>query len=291
MKFRAFMLLALLAAWPSARGRAQDTPPEPSPPELSAFRVGSAFADCRDCPEMVVVPAGEFVMGSSQEERDALGVVAKFDTMESPRHRVRIGYRFAVSRYEITFDQWDACVAEGGCEGYRPSDEGWGRGRRPVIHVDYAKARSYVAWLARKTGQPYRLLSEAEWEYAARAGTTTWFLYGNKADPEKANFGHNVGRTLPVGSYPPNAFGLYDMTGNVAEWTDDCHHESFVGAPDDGSAWDAAKACKERNVRGSGWSLLDWTTRAAQRINDPIGQENSHLGLRIARDLPQVESR
>jgi formylglycine-generating enzyme required for sulfatase activity len=256
-------------------------------PKASSFRVGAAFSECRDCPEMVVVPPGSFSMGSSQEERDTLGVVPVFDKMESPQHKVTIRYRFAVSRYEITFDQWDACVADGGCNGYRPADEGWGRRRLPVIYIHYANAMSYVDWLSRKTGERYRLLSEAEWEYAARAGTSTWFLYGNAADPEKANFGEHVGRTMPVGSYAPNAFGLHDMTGNVAEWTADCHHDGFVGAPTDGSAWDAGLHCKERNVRGSGWSLIGWTTRAAQRINDPIGQNNNHLGMRVARELPQ----
>ncbi|MCY1672218.1 formylglycine-generating enzyme family protein [Novosphingobium sp. SL115] len=265
--------------------------PVPALAQETAFHAGSAFADGPDYPEMVVVPPGDFIMGSSQEERDALGVVPLFDTMESPRHMVTIGYRFAISRYEVTFDQWDACVADGGCGGYRPADEGWGRGRRPVIHVHYGDAVSYVEWLSRKTGQRYRLPSEAEWEYGARAGTSTWFLYGDKADSAKANFGNTIGRTLPVGSYAPNAFGLHDMTGNVAEWTADCHHNGFAGAPVDGSAWDAALPCKERNVRGSGWSLSDWTTRAAQRINDPVKQRNSHLGLRVVRELPQPQPR
>lgn len=280
MTVRSAALLAALAAG-SAPAVAQD----------ADYRPGSAFADGPDLPEMVVVPPGDFIMGSSQEERDALGVVPLFDSMESPRHKVAIGYRFAISRYEVTFAQWDACVADGGCNGYRPADEGWGRGRRPVINVHYGNAVSYVEWLRRKTGQRYRLPSEAEWEYAARAGTSSWFPFGNSADPAKANFGNNVGRTLPVGSYPPNAFGLHDMIGNVAEWTADCHHDGFAGAPADGSAWDAHLACPERNVRGSGWSLSGWTTRAAQRINDPIAQRNNHLGLRVVRDLPQPRPR
>ncbi|GAB7555053.1 formylglycine-generating enzyme family protein [Novosphingobium sp. 11B] len=255
-------------------------------PAFPSIRRGAAFSDCRDCPDMVVVPPGSFVMGSSQEERDALGVDPLFDKMESPRHKVTIAYSLAISRYEITFDQWDACVADGGCNGYRPPDEGWGRGRRPVIHVNYADVMSYIDWISRKTGAKYRLLSEAEWEYAARAGTSTWFVFGNVADHEKANFGNRLDRTAAVGSYPPNAFGLHDMTGNVAEWVADCHHDDFVGAPTDGSPW-LTGDCKLRNVRGAGWSLIDWTIRAAQRIGDPPQQRNSHLGMRIARELAE----
>lgn len=255
-------------------------------PRSATTRAGGAFSDCRDCPDMVVVPPGRFVMGSSREERDALGVAPEFDRMESPQHVVTIGYRFAVSRYEITFDQWDACVADGGCDGYRPDDEGWGRGRRPVIHVAWANVNAYVDWLSRNTGHKYRLLSEAEWEYAARAGTSTWFLFGNAADPDRANFGSNLDRTEPVGSYAPNAFGLHDMTGNVAEWVSDCHHDDYVGAPTDGSPW-LTGPCTLRNVRGSGWNLMSWTIRAAQRIGDPLDQRNSHLGIRVARVLPQ----
>lgn len=283
MNFRVFLFIAAVLVADAAFAEGQ---PATKTPTFPPVRAGAAFSDCSECPEMVVVPPGSFVMGSSQEERDALGVDPLFDRMESPQHKVTIGHRFAVSRYEITFDQWDACVADGGCGGYRPADEGWGRGHRPVIHVNYADVMHYVGWISRKTGQRYRLLSEAEWEYAARAGTTTWFLFGNSADPEKANFGNRFDRTTPVGSYPPNLFGLHDMTGNVAEWVADCHHDDFVGAPADGSAW-LTGPCTLRNVRGAGWSLIDWTIRAAQRIGDPPKQRNSHLGMRLARELPQ----
>lgn len=211
--------------------------------------------------------------------------MAMFDKMESPRHAVHIDKPFAVGRYAVTFEQWDACVADGGCDGYRPDDSGWGRGRRPVIQVNFANAESYVTWLRRKTGQPYRLLSEAEWEYAARAGTDSYYFYGSRPDARRANFGETRDRTLEVGSFAPNAFGLYDMSGNTAQWVQDCHHDSYVGAPDDGSAW-LTGDCALRNVRGGAWSLHDWSTRTAQRIGDPVAQRNSHLGFRIARDLP-----
>lgn len=289
-------MLFLLAAM-----AAEATPPANAPlpangyvpPKVSApaprfppVEAGAAFAQCRDCPEMVVIPPGQFVMGSSQQERRALGVLAMFDKMEEPRHTVRIGYRYAVGRYAVTFDQWDACVADGGCGGYVPADAGWGRGRRPVINVNYADAQGYVAWLSKRTGQKYRLLSEAEWEYAGRAGTDTYYPFGNAIDPAKANYGNNLDRTTPVGSYRPNRFGLYDMTANVAQWVQDCHHDDYVGAPADGSAW-VSGPCTLRNVRGGGWSLSGWSVRVAQRIGDPPGARNNHLGFRVARDLPQ----
>ena len=130
----------------------------------------------------------------------------------------------------MSFDQWDACVADGGCDDYRPEDEGWGRGRRPVINVSWKDAQAYVRWLSEKTGQPYRLPSEAEWEYAARAGTTTLYSWGDDIAPENANYGLRGGRTTEVGTYPANP-GLYDMHGNVGEWVEDCQNESYEGAP------------------------------------------------------------
>lgn len=290
------LLTAILAL---AAGAAQNSPPMPLhangyvPPKVAApaprfppVLPGAAFADCSGCPEMIVVPPGEFEMGSTAEERRTLGVPAMFDRMEEPRHKVRIGYRFAVARYSVTFDQWDACLADGGCNLYRPADAGWGRGRRPVINVHYADAMAYVAWLRKRTAQPYRLLSEAEWEYAGRAGTDSWYPFGNAIDPAKANYGNNLDRTTEVGAYPPNRFGLHDMTGNVAQWVADCHHDDYVGAPQDGSAW-LSGPCTLRNVRGGGWSLKGWSVRVAQRIGDPPAARNDHLGFRVARDLPQ----
>lgn len=279
------LLAALAAEAPPANGYIPPKVSAPAP-RFPPVVAGAAFADCRDCPEMVVIPPGEFVMGSSEAERRALGVPALFDRMEEPRHTVRIGYRYAVGRYAVTFDQWDACVADGGCGGYIPADAGWGRGRRPVINVNFADAQGYVAWLSRRTGQTYRLLSEAEWEYAGRAGTDTYYPFGNAIDPSKANYGNNLDRTTPVGSYPPNRFGLHDMTANVAQWVQDCHHDDYVGAPVDGSAW-VSGPCTLRNVRGGGWSLKGWSVRVAQRIGDPPGARNDHLGFRVARDLPQ----
>jgi formylglycine-generating enzyme required for sulfatase activity len=275
---------AVVGAAPPANGYVPPAVSAPAP-RFPSERVGSAFAECADCPEMVVIGPGRFTMGSTPKERRKLGVMAMFDKMEEPRHPVAVAKSFAVSRYAVTFAQWDACVADGGCGGYRPADAGWGRGRRPVINVSFADAQAYVAWLRQRTRQPYRLLSEAEWEYAGRAGTQTWYPFGNAIDPDKANYGNNHDRTSEVGSYAPNAFGLYDMTGNVAQWVEDCHHDDYVGAPADGSAWLTGE-CKLRNVRGGGWSLSGWSVRVAQRIGDPQGARNNHLGFRVARDLP-----
>lgn len=279
------MLAAAGAETPPANGYVPHKVAAPAP-RFPPVVAGAAFAECRDCPEMVVIAPGTFVMGSSAQERKTLGVLAMFDRMEEPRHQVTIGYRFAVGRLAVTFDEWDACVADGGCNGYRPDDAGWGRGRRPVINVNFADAQSYVAWLSQRTGQRYRLLSEAEWEYAARGGTDTWYPFGNAIDPSKANYGNHHDRTAPVGSYAPNGFGLHDMTANVAQWVQDCHHEDYVGAPTDGSAW-LSGPCTLRNVRGGGWSLSGWSVRVAQRIGDPPGARNNHLGFRVARDMPQ----
>lgn len=284
------ILLALAA---TAAGTAPDkhaSLPEPRAsapaPTFPPTRPGATFAECEHCPEMIVIPAGSFIMGSTARERRKLGVLAMFDKMEEPRHRVSIAYRLAVGRHAITFAEWDACLADGGCNGYRPDDAGWGRGRRPVINVSFADAMAYTAWLSRKTGQHYRLLSEAEWEYAGRAGTTTWYPFGNAITPDFANYGNNLDRTSEVGSYPPNRFGLYDMTANVAQWVSDCHHDSYHGAPTDGTAW-LSGDCKLRNVRGGGWILSAWSVRVAQRIGDPPAARNSHLGFRVARELPQ----
>ena len=256
---------------------------------LSGYDMGPAplraFQDCADCPEMVELPPGRYIMGSSQQERTQLGVPALFDRMESPQHAVRIGKPFAIGRHAVTFAQWDACVADGGCDGYRPADAGWGRGNRPVIFINWADTQSYLRWLSARTGRLYRLASEAEWEYAARAGTRSWYFFGNAIDHTKANY-DSPGGTLPVGSFPPNAFGLYDMTGNVAQWVQDCYHDSYVGAPTDGSAW-LTGDCSVRNVRGGAWSLHGWSVRTAQRIGDPAAMRNDHLGFRVAVGLPQ----
>ncbi len=185
---------------------------------------GAVFRDCPDCPEMVVLPAGSFVMGSPQTERGRR-------SNEGRQSPVQVA-SFAAGRFEVTFDQWDACVADGGCTARGVHDMRWGRADRPVINVSFSDAGQYVAWLSARTGQRYRLLSETEWEYAARGGTTTPFWWGETGG---TGYAHCMGcaslwpndRTAPVGSFPPNPFGLYDTAGNVWEWTSGC----FADAP------------------------------------------------------------
>ena len=182
--------------------------------EGPAFRVGHVFRDCLECPEMVVIPGGSYMMGSPSGEEGR-------SNNEGPRHEVTIPRPFAVGKYEVTFAEWDVCVAGGGCGGYRPIDRGWGRGRRPVIEVSWEDTKSYVEWLSRKTGKRYRLLTESEWEYVARAGTTGPFHFGRTISTELANYeGDGLWRskTVSVGSFPANGFGLHDVHGNVWEW-------------------------------------------------------------------------
>ncbi|HKA73847.1 MAG TPA: SUMF1/EgtB/PvdO family nonheme iron enzyme [Xanthobacteraceae bacterium] len=248
-----------------------------------ALEPGATFRECaKDCPEMVVVPAGEFMMGSPPDE-------TRRDSNEGPQHEVVLAKRFAVSKFEVTFDEWQACVTYGDCDPH-VSDSGWGRGRQPVIDVPWDQARRYAAWLARMTGKPYRLLTEAEWEYAARAGTTTAFFWGNEIGKGNANCDGCGSRwdnrqTAPVGSFPANAFGLDDMSGNVAEWVEDCWHDNYDGAPTDGSAWTAGGDCSRRLVRGGAWHYQPWELRSANREWYPRDARHDHIGFRIARTL------
>jgi formylglycine-generating enzyme required for sulfatase activity len=232
---------------------------------------GRSFRDCRDCPEMVVVPAGEFMMGSPPSE--AGGV------FESPQHKVTITRPFAVGKYEATFAEWDACVADRGCK-HRPYDQ-WGRGRRPVINVSWNDAKEYVAWLSSKTGKPYRLLSEAEWEHAARAGTTSRYAFGDTITASQAQF--DAQETVEVGSFPANGFGLHDLHGNVMEWVEDTWHEGYQGAPADGSVWQGGDMFK-RVLRGGSWYDTDFL-RSASRYYDRAGLRGGNVGFRVARTL------
>ena len=251
------------------------------------------FRDCPECPLMAVVPAGSFLMGAPKAEEG-------WDEMEGPVHRVTFAAPFAIGAHEVTFAQWDACVAGGGCGGHRPGDEGWGRGSRPVINVSWDDARSYAAWLSRRTGESYRLPSESEWEYAARAGTTTPFHTGLTISTEQANYdgsyaygsgpkGFFRGRTIPVGSFEANAFGLHDVHGNVWEWTADCWHwdyPNYEGAPSDGSAKNSGEwECSNRVLRGGAWNLNPWSLRSAERTVYPSRDFYNVFGFRVARTL------
>ncbi|MDE0002975.1 MAG: SUMF1/EgtB/PvdO family nonheme iron enzyme [Rhodospirillaceae bacterium] len=244
--------------------------------------VGETFRDCASCPEMVVLPTGSFVMGSPAREEGR-------DEDEGPQHHVEIRYSLAIGKYEVTFAEWDICVASGGCGEYRPDDWGWGRGDHPVIEVSWRDAQSYVHWLSRETGEDYRLLSEAEWEYAARAGTTGPFHTGKTVSKDEANFSSFLGflaagfETVPVGSFPANAYGLHDMHGNVYEWVEDCWNNSYHGAPSDGSAWQSGD-CSQRMMRGGSMGGDSDTLRSANRNRDGMSIRNyNDVGLRVAR--------
>jgi len=265
---------------------------------LSVLPLGVSFADRLSSgdegPEMVVIPAGRFQMGCVSG-RECADSDSEFPFREFPVHEIAIPQPFAISKYEVTFEDWDACVAGGACGGYRPGDEGWGRERRPVINVSWDNAREFVAWLSEQTGAEYRLLSEAEWEYVARAGSQTAYTWGSDIGVNRANCGDwesdgygtcgdRWANTAPVGSFEPNSFGVHDMQGNVWEWVEDCWNESYAGAPSDGSAWRSGD-CTVRMLRGGSWSHIPWTLRSANRLWDNAGTRYSYYGFRVARTL------
>lgn len=253
---------------------------------VAAQEAGELFRDCEACPQMVVVPAGSFTMGSPGTED------GRYDD-EEPQHRVTVDYEFAVGVYEVTFDEWDTCALTGGCRGHFPQDSGWGRGERPVIRVSWEDAQAYVEWLSRTTGEQYRLLTEAEWEYVARAGTqTTWYWgeaesgqcrYANGSDAS-APCSDGYRNTAPAGSFEPNALGLYDVLGNVWEWTADCWNDSYSSAPNDGSEWQTGN-CSVRMLRGGSWLTAPSTLRSAQRGRTHAGNRHTDLGFRVARTI------
>ncbi len=254
---------------------------------LLALPQGEALAECDACPEMVAIPAGDFLMGSPENEDGRY-------SDEGPQREVTVE-RFAIGRYEITFDQWAACVADNYCQSNpNPDDEGWGRGDRPVINVswnDITGERGFIDWLNSKVkGAPYRLPSEAEWEYAARAGSSARFSFGDSdaALGDHAWYGSNSGsRTHPVGEKQPNAFGLYDVHGNVWEWVQDCWHGSYNGAPSDGSAWMNASEgdCSYAVLRGGSWNDSPRYLRSAIRSRDRRENRYNGIGFRVARTL------
>ena len=277
---------------------------------------GTAFRDCPECPEMVVVPAGSFTMGSPPGEKGR-------DSNEGPQRTVTIRKPFAVGRYEVTRGEFARFVATTGYSTgnscYTYNDDGWnyrsgfgwrnpGYGqtdRDPVTCVNWRDAKAYVSWLSHRTGKRFRLLSEAEWEYAARAGTTTSHYWGNSASVQcnyanaadaaaKKRFGYwtsaqscNDGavNTAPVGRYRANRFGLHDMAGNVWEIVEDCWHKDYRGAPSDGRAWTAGGNCVKRVLRGGSWSDGPRDLRAAFRYRYSAGDRIDYNGFRVARTL------
>lgn len=245
----------------------------------AALQPLEVFKDCETCPEMVVMPTGSFVMGMDEG-------AYKY---EIPAHKVTIAKPYAIGKYEVTFDEWEACHAAGGCD-KNPHDHNWGRGRRPVINITIADAEQYTAWLSKTTGQVYRLPSEAEWEYAARAGTTTQFYWGDKVGENRANCRDcksewSKKSSGPVGSFPANPWGLHDMHGNIWEWMAECWHANYIGAPTDGSVWQGGN-CKYRAMRSGSWYYFNRNTRSSWRFKNDVRVNSYGIGIRMVREIP-----
>ncbi|MDP6816390.1 MAG: SUMF1/EgtB/PvdO family nonheme iron enzyme, partial [Alphaproteobacteria bacterium] len=287
------------------------------------YQPGDTFRDCPDCPELVVVPPGSFQMGSTAAERDwavEQGAKAEWVEDEKPRHRVEISYSLAVGKYEVTRGQYaafvratdrgdgDGCYWWTGKKWQKDGSRNWrGPGYdqgddHPVVCVDWRDAAAYADWLSKLTGQTYRLLSEAEWEYVARAGTTTYRYWGddrdNRTGCDYANVtdathggtprfscsdGHKF--TAPAGKYRANAFGLHDVLGNVWEWVEDCYHDSYQDAPANGEAWTTGGECSRRVLRGGSWGSVPWYLRSAVRLGFRTGDRGYYFGFRLARTL------
>lgn len=288
---------------------------------------GATFADCKECPEMVVIPAGANEIGSTPEERRRENVPASFGDHEGPRHLVTIAKPFAMGKNEITRGLYAKFAEEtkltniGNCAGFDPKTDTWPiiadltwkspgfpqTDRDPAVCISWQDATAFAVWLSGKTGKHYRLPSEAEWEYAARAGTKTARYWGDgdglvcenaniltqrtvEAWGSPASWKDKLvctsdrAFTIPVGALPPNPFGLNDMLGNTWEWVADCFHETYDGAPTDGSAWDEPN-CKHRIPRGGGFQSAPWLARAATRAGPPPDFREDASGIRVVRDL------
>ena len=289
---------------------------------------GQVLRDCADCPEMIVVPPGRVVMGSPEDETTAEQVPADYAARERPRTTITLSKQFAVGKYEITRGQYSKFVS---ASGYMPpsgcavwdfsagkfaddSSKSWldpgfaQTASEPVLCVSFDDATAYVVWLSRVTGKLYRLPSEAEWEYAARAGTSTARHWGDgraeacrfasvfdlaaatkvgmvKGDNDQFSCDDGYTYTAPVGSFPPNAFGLHDMLGNASEWVADCYNATYDSALVDGSARLTGN-CEQRLTRGGAWSGKPWIVRAAERGRANATGRNSPLGFRVVRNIP-----
>jgi formylglycine-generating enzyme required for sulfatase activity len=246
-----------------------------SPPDETALKPKDVFKDCAQCPEMIVAPAGGYYMGPQPDAQSDL----------STYQHVTFDRPFAAGRFAVTFEEWDACVADGGCNGYRPDDRGWGRGRMPVIQVSYDDAKAYTAWLSRKTGKPYRLLTAAEREYVTRAGTATPYWWGMKISPDLANYNDNYPffdphapthgyrrRTVPVDSFAPNPWGFYQVHGNVWEWVDDC-------------STDDIRHFTYCEMRGGSWASKPYELTSDSYLWKDPPDFRGIVGFRVARGL------
>jgi formylglycine-generating enzyme required for sulfatase activity len=252
-----------------------ETAAAPNPGASAPLTPALPIRDCPTCPELALVPAGTLTMGATD------GFV-----FETPVHEVTIAKAFFIGRREVTFDEWDACLSEGGCQ-YRPGDRGQGRGLRPATDLDWNDAKDFVAWLSRKTGKTYRLATEAEWEYAARAGTKTAFYWGNAIEKDHANCANcnsrALNQTVPSGTFPPNPLGLLDMAGNAAEWVEDCWDDTYKNAPKDGSAL-TKPDCRERVLRGGSFNNDQRFVRTAARFKYDFDVRYYTNGFRVVRE-------
>ena len=269
------------------------------------YEVGKTFQDCLTCPEMVVVPKGQFLMGSSEDDRASW-------SDERPQHEVNIPKPFAVGKYEVTVGQFSEFIKEEGykvrgmCQKYDFDSGDWDleadlnwenpgfeqTDDHPVVCVAWDDAKAYVERLSRETGKTYRLLSEAEWEYVARAGTTTIYHFSAEISTEKANYNRANDGTVKVGEYDCNAFDLCDIYGNVQEWVEDCWHDDYGGAPSDGRAWSDGcdsmgdlAGVNTRILRGGTWTDNKVDLRSAFRFNGAAWLRDNETGFRVARDL------
>lgn len=266
---------------------------------VSSYQAFATFQDTLDVggkgPELVVIPAGQFNMGANTPQTQSYPT-------ENPTHTVTISRPFAIGKFEVTFREYDKFVDATGYE--KPSDLGWGtkywgREKTPVFNVSWHDARRYLEWLSSQTGARYRLPTEAEWEYSARAGSTTIFSTGNCINANQANFhdkeqfeecsttGIYRGKAIETGNFPPNNWGLHDVHGNVLEWTEDCFHDGYKHAPNDGSAWlDSDNAnCTRRILRGGSWSGRAVELRSASRASNFAEHKSTFIGFRVVREL------
>ena len=284
-------------------------PAEAQRDDRQGAKPGQTFKECRNCPEMIVLPAGKITIGSPLDE--------PLRRENEPQKQITFARAFALSRTAVTWDQWESCVRDRWCDGIaidtalrtgqngepNPEYRDWGRGTRPVVGVSWYDAQAFVGWLNWKADEDdaYRLPSEAEWEYAARAGTTTAFPWGAALDHDFGNFGQAAGglggkaegrdvwvdETAPVASFPPNALGLYDMHGNIFEWTEDCYEADRAHTPADGTA-NKEGNCANRVFRNGTFMSNPYMQRSARRgAPYPATQRGrNYLGFRVAKTLP-----
>jgi formylglycine-generating enzyme required for sulfatase activity len=258
-------------------GQAAPSPEAEAPAAPSGKApAGGAFKDCAACPTLVSLSAGSFTMGSNSS-----------DPTEKPAHRVTLGNPFAIGKYEVTVQEWTACVDAGACQ--KVGQYASPNPKAPIRDVSWDDAQQYVKWLSSTSGKPYRLPTEAEWEYAARGGTSTRYWWGDQMATGKANCkdcGQPWGIEGPanVGSFEANPYGLYDMNGSVWEWVADCWHNSFKEAPADGAAWNEPN-CSMRVIRGGSWRESAPYMVSSTRFKYDAGVRHSQNGFRVARDI------